>query len=115
MSPIAIGTWDHMQEIRTSPFYKMEVWDAAGPGSIQFDNSTESRTEPLGYMIENSIMLSAFHKRLQSLSSVELFCPSSIDSIQFPKEGNDEWVKVSLKDGRKLEARLVVIRRKILS
>jgi ubiquinone biosynthesis UbiH/UbiF/VisC/COQ6 family hydroxylase len=104
----AIGAWNSMEETRVAPYYKMEVWDAAGPGSIHFDNSSDSRTEPLGYMIENNVIQAALFKRMQSFSNVETFCPSAIESIQLAPEGNDDWVKIKTKDGQNMRARLVV-------
>jgi len=104
----AIGVWEDMLGARVSPFYNMEVWDSAGPGSIQFNNATESKTEPLGYMIENNIMQASLFKRMQSLPNIEIFCPSSVESIQFAKDQSDDWVNVTLKDGSKIRARLVV-------
>lgn len=104
----AIGAWELMEQTRVSPYFKMEVWDAAGPGSIHFDNSSESKMEPLGYMIENNVIQASLFKTMQSFSNVEIFCPSSIESIQLAPDGTDDWVKVRTKEGQNFQARLVV-------
>jgi 2-octaprenylphenol hydroxylase len=99
-----VGAWEKMEGVRVAPFYKMQVWDASGPGSIHFDNSTDSKTEPLGFMIENSVIQSALYDRMVSLGNIDIYSPSTLDSIHFGKE--EDWVKVSLKDGKKISGEI---------
>lgn len=101
-----------MQSARTAAFYKMEVWDAAGPGAIHFDNGTlkVQSGEPgseLGYMIENSIIQSALHDKMKSIPSIKMFCPANVEAVELG-ETQVDWVTVRLKGGESLQTRLVV-------
>jgi len=109
----AIGIWNTILKTgRMAPFYDMQVWDANGPASIRFDNkkseTTNNESEALGFVIENNLLLRILHQRLQSFPSVEIICPSVVDSVVVDKERGDKWVEVLTRDGRKFSARLVV-------
>lgn len=73
---------------RVAPFHKMQVWDATGPGQIQFDNhdsqtSTNNQKE-LGYIIENRVIQGSLYEKLKQLSkTVHILPKCNIEAINF--------------------------------
>ncbi len=84
----------------------IEVWDATGPGHIHFDNQNAE----LGYIIENRVIQSSLAERLSSFSTISLFSPSSVKSIEqnLEDEHADDWVTITTNDGHVIKTRLLV-------
>jgi len=68
----AVGIWDIVKTMRTSPFREMHVWDATGNGVIHFD-SAEIGVSCLGHIVENNAILSALMKRLGQYNNITPF------------------------------------------
>ncbi len=98
----AVGAWDAMKH-RVSPVREMKVFDAAGTGSIHFD-AAEMGESCLAYIIENSLMQSALVERLHHFTNIHYLCPVEIETLELTPEA----AALTLKDGRKLNARLLV-------
>lgn len=96
-----LGVWDAMA--RVSPFRAIQAWDAVGHGEVLFDSADIGESH-LGHIVENRLIQTALYDRLQQDGDVPMFIPAAIDGLQV----NDGHVGVSLDDGRRLEARLVV-------
>ena len=77
----AVGAWPAMQERRLAPIREMRVWDAAGVGSIHFDSADIGQPE-LGYIIENSVIVQALHRRMQDFSNIRYLCPMALQGIE---------------------------------
>lgn len=98
----AVGAWEAIQP-RAAPVRAMRVWDATGTGSIHFD-AAEIGEPCLAYIIENSLMQSALVERLRHFTNVHYLCPVEIETL----ERSPETTALTLKDGRRLNARLLV-------
>ena len=98
-----LGVWQGMQQRRISPFEHMHVWDATGAGEIHFD-AAELGVDALGHIVENTVTQAALLERLQQLDNVTWLCPAEVDTIDYQPAQS----RVSLADGRVLQARLLV-------
>jgi 2-octaprenylphenol hydroxylase len=81
----------------------MQVSSGAGSGSIHF-NAAEIGEPALAYIVENSVIQTALIERLHQFTSVHHLCPVEIVDITLADNG----VVVTLKDGRSLQAKLLV-------
>lgn len=150
----ACGAWTRMAGARAPSFSSMQVWDSLGPGFMRFHSHPGSSTaptvssqatgpdmytqgdalqrQPLGWIMEQSVLQGALFERLQELAAsgrVTLLCPASIKSISLPGAGEVPAVPkaarlteqadgpeksrhalahVQLTDGTALRARLLV-------
>ena len=75
-----LDVWHDMEAIRVSPYQGMHVWDADGTGSISF-NSADIQQPELGFIIENSVILAALHRRLEAVPDVTLIAPAMVERI----------------------------------
>ncbi len=98
-----VGVWDRIEAARIGPFARIEAWDAAGRGRVSFD-AAELGEPWLGYIVENGLIQSTLLDRLADYPNVDWLCPASVESIDFPDEG----VELTLEDGRRLAAPLLV-------
>lgn len=98
----AVGVWETIEH-RVAPVREMKVWDATGNGSIHFD-AAEMGEPCLAYIIENSLMQLALVERLHHFTNVHYLCPVEIDALELSPDA----ALLTLKDGRRLNARLLV-------
>lgn len=96
-----LGAWKAMQRRRVSPVEAMQVWEEKG--EIDFD-AAEIGEPCLSYVVENSVIHSALVGRLHDFTNVHCLWPVDIETIAL----GEETTTVTLKDGRRLEARLLV-------
>lgn len=99
-----LGAWEAMEAMGVSPFRRMEVWDAGGSGHIQFD-CADIGEPTLGHIIESRVIQEVLHRRLEALDSVDWLCPAELAGFQADA---GQAARVTLADGRVLEAALVV-------
>jgi 2-octaprenyl-6-methoxyphenol hydroxylase len=95
-----IGVAAHLAE-RGCPIWRIAVADGLEPGGLHFDPDDD---EPLGFMHENRHLRSALHARAQAGKNGWLLWKSRVSNV----ERRDHEVVVSLEDGRKLAAPLLV-------
>jgi 2-octaprenylphenol hydroxylase len=98
-----LGAWDGMARRRVSPVREMQVRSGAGSGSIHF-NAAEIGEPALTYIVENSVIQTALIERLHQFTNVHHLCPVEIVDITLADNG----AVVTLKDGRSLQAKLLV-------
>jgi len=98
-----IGVWSKLQSLGVSPYQSMYVWDAGGPGKIQFDCSDIGAAQ-LGYIIENRNIQSALLTGLSTADDVDIHYLTHITGIQT----DTDQITVHLNDDRRLSARLLV-------
>lgn len=94
-----LGAWERILELGVSPYRSMFVWDAAGRGSLQFD-AAEIGEPDLGHIIENRVIQLALWERLESISNVQLLCPTQVAGLSPGR--------LELADGSSIEAALIV-------
>jgi 2-octaprenylphenol hydroxylase len=118
-----LGAWDAMRGGRVAPVEAMHIW--AGPsaapalspaaatgahwrdfvrgGEVRFA-AAEIGEACLAWIIENSVIQQALHARLHAGTHVHTLWPVSVQAIDF----GDAEVALTLSDGRRLTARLLV-------
>jgi 2-octaprenyl-6-methoxyphenol hydroxylase len=95
-----IGVADHLAE-RGCPIWRIAVADGLKPGGLHFDPDDD---DPLGFMHENRHLRAALHARAEAGKNIWLLWKSRVTGA----ERSDHGVVVSLEDGRKLSAPLLV-------
>jgi 2-octaprenyl-6-methoxyphenol hydroxylase len=96
----AIGVADHLAE-PGCPIWRIAVADGLKPGSLHFDPDDG---EPLGFMHENRHLRAALHARAEAGKNIWLLWKSQVSGV----DRGDHNVVVSLADGRKLSAPLLL-------
>ena len=95
-----IGVTEHLAE-RGCPIWRIAVADGLKPGGLHFDPDDD---EPLGFMHENRHLRAALQARSEAGKNIWLLWKSNVTSV----DRGDHGVVVSLADGRKLSAPLLV-------
>ena len=95
-----IGVAGHLSE-PGCPIWRIAVADGLKPGGLHFDPDDG---EPLGFMHENRNLRAALHARAEAGKNVWLLWKSRVAGVDRGEHG----VVVSLEDGRKLSAPLLV-------
>jgi 2-octaprenyl-6-methoxyphenol hydroxylase len=83
------------------PIWRIAVADGVKPGGLHFDPDD---SEPLGFMHENRHLRAALHARAEAGKNVWILWKSRVTGV----DRGDHGVVVSLGDGRKLSAPLLV-------
>ena len=96
-----IGVADHLPE-PGCPIRTIQVADGLDPGGLAFE--TAEGDEPLGWMNENRNLRAALHSRAEAGRKLWLLWKSRAVSVERGEHG----VMVSLEDGRRLSAPLLV-------
>ena len=96
-----LNVWPRVQAMRSAPYRKLETWEWQ-TARVSFDARSLGLPE-LGYMVENSVLQLALWQQLQQ-QDVTLISPARLEDLQ-PCNGG--W-QLSLENGEKLHARLVV-------
>src|SRR6478672_4172225 len=95
-----IGVAEHLAE-PGCPIRRIAVADGLKPGGLHFDSDDG---EPLGFMHENRHLRSALHARANAGKHAWLLWKSRVANV----DRGDHGVVVSLEDGRKLSAPLLI-------
>jgi len=95
-----IGVAEHLAE-PGCPIWRIAVADGLKPGGLHFDPDDE---EPLGFMHENRDLRAALRVRAEAGKNIWLMWKSRVTAAERGEYG----VVVSLEDGRKLSAPLLV-------
>lgn len=96
-----LGVWQDMRRI--SPFRAIQAWDGVAGGCVRFE-SAQIDEPHLGHIIENRLIQTVLFDRLQQDDNVSFLIPAAVAAI----EADDERARVTLRDGRRLQAKLVV-------
>jgi 2-octaprenylphenol hydroxylase len=100
-----LGVWQDISVQRISPFEKMHVWDAEGTAQVNFD-AAELRQPALGYIVENSLVVSALKQRLRQADNVVWMCPDAVIDLQDDEKKSS--CDIILQSGSMIRSRLVV-------
>ena len=98
-----VGAWQGVVNRRACPFTEMAVWDGEAGGETRFD-AKDIHADHLGHIVENDVLQLALFEQLEQSDTVNLYCPARLDSFHKDSDG----VHVTLDDGRRLSARLLV-------
>ncbi|MDE1462535.1 UbiH/UbiF/VisC/COQ6 family ubiquinone biosynthesis hydroxylase [Spartinivicinus poritis] len=99
-----LGVWHTIQQLRVQPFQHMTVWDAEGTGQVCFDADLVQQQQ-LGYIAENSVIVSALHQQLSQYDNIKLIPNSPFSELI---ENSAEQVVIKLTTGQQLKAKLAV-------
>lgn len=99
----AVGAWEHVQARRACAYQRMQVWDGEIGGETSFFSGDIGETH-LGHIVENRILQLALTDALVAHPQVHLACPAVLDSLHV----DDDAAEVTLEDGHRIKARLVV-------
>ncbi len=98
-----LNAWPGIEARRYCPYEKMVVWDSHTSGHIEFD-AAELGLPWLGFIIENTVIQQALLDQAQQTAELAWHCPAEPKAFHFDARN----VEVSLEDGRRLQARLLV-------
>ncbi|KAI9626178.1 hypothetical protein H4Q26_015927 [Puccinia striiformis f. sp. tritici PST-130] len=108
-----IGAWQYIDQSRTNPVERMQVWDGLSDARIVFDSldGLPPSAEPTGEIpqmarfVENVHLQKALLQNLDKRALVDLYGSTKVASIS-PDEAN--WPLIKTEDGQCLKARLLV-------
>ncbi|KAH9472523.1 hypothetical protein MJO29_001668 [Puccinia striiformis f. sp. tritici] len=108
-----IGAWQYIDQSRTNPVERMQVWDGLSDARIVFDSldGVPPSAEPTGEIpqmarfVENVHLQKALLQNLDKRALVDLYGSTKVASIS-PDEAN--WPLIKTEDGQCLKARLLV-------
>ncbi len=98
----AIGIWQHLDPARMAPVYDMEIHGDAG-GRLDF-SAYDSGLRELAWILESSLMQHELWETVKRQHNVTLLCPAAPAALAI----DDSAARLTLADGRRIEARLVV-------
>ena len=98
----AIGIWQHLDTARMAPVYDMEIHGDAG-GRLDF-SAYDSGLRELAWIVESSLMQQELWETIKRQHNVTLICPASPAALAI----DDSAAHLTLSDGRRTEARLIV-------
>jgi len=98
----AIGIWQHLDPARIAPVYDMEIHGDAG-GRLDF-SAYDSGLRELAWILESSQMQRELWETIKRQHNVTLLCPAQPAALAI----DDSAARLTLADGRHLEARLIV-------
>ena len=100
-----IGVWDAVVARRACAYHHMTVWDDEGTGSIDF-SASELGQPALGYIVENSLLLSALLDALDSAANVTCLRNCTVENIASNAQSMGRSIVLS--NDRVLQTSLVV-------
>lgn len=95
--------WSGILSKRAHAYESMHVWDEGGKGEIHF-SAEEVGVANLGHIIENTVLQSSLFEHLEDCSTVSVFCPSRVASI----DDSGSTKVVTTESGKQLQAHLVI-------
>ncbi|WP_421868646.1 FAD-dependent monooxygenase [Motiliproteus sp.] len=104
----SLDAWPTMELLRVEPYQRMRVWDGEGTAEISF-SAAEQHQSHLGHLVENRVTLAGLQQSLEQHDNIEWLGGRTIATLSEPEaDGLDSWRILSLDDGSRLKARLVV-------
>lgn len=98
-----LRAWQRMPEARITPVHAMRVHGDDGRSVMEFDAYRAGASE-LAWIVEDGQLQDALWQGLETQDRLELLAPAACDWLEIRGEG----VRLGLRDGRALAARLVV-------
>lgn len=100
------GLWDRI-EPHAEPMFDIRITDGDAPVFLHFDHREmegETGGAPFGSVVENRLIRQAQLERLAELPAVHMLAPARVTGLA----ANDMAAVLTLADGRRLEAELVI-------
>lgn len=97
-----IGVWEKIIATRACAYTDMHVWDGEGTAEIHFD-CAEVRTDYLGHIVENSVIVAALHEKIAQHANITLIQPAKITQLN-----RDNKTHILLDNGNTLTTDLLI-------
>lgn len=97
-----LGIWQHVEE-KATPIEDIRVADGSSPFFLHYDH-TDLGEEPLGHMVENRHLRQAVLASMKTVPRLHHLAPAEAVAL----DQGDSRVRLTLKDGRTVEAPLVI-------
>ena len=94
-----LGAWPQIVSTRVSPYTAMRVWDRDPARALSFEAAA-----PLGWIVEHGLIVDALWAQR---AGIDCWLDADIESLQ-PPDAQTERRRITLADGRGVDARLVV-------
>jgi 2-octaprenyl-6-methoxyphenol hydroxylase len=101
----AIGLWQHVAEAQ--PMWDIRVSDGDSLLFLHYDHR-DLGTDPFGYLVENRVLRLAQQAAILASPILELIAPMTVQEIVYGPSGSGAPADLTLANGRRLRARLVV-------
>jgi len=98
-----LGAWQQIAAERLTPVHGMRVWGDDGRSKIEFD-AYQSGASELAWIVEDALLQDALWRLLETQDRLEVLAPAEFEWFEASAAG----AKVTLRDGRCIEAKLVV-------
>lgn len=97
-----LQAWQRMPEARITPVHAMRVHGDDGRSVIEFDAYRAGSSE-LAWIVEDGLLQDALWRSLERQDRLQLFAPAACERL----EVGGETARLTLRDGRMIQARLV--------
>ncbi|WP_318456573.1 2-octaprenyl-6-methoxyphenyl hydroxylase [Photobacterium leiognathi] len=97
-----IGMWSALKQVSTS-IEDIHVSDRGHAGMVRI-SAQEQAVDALGYVIELADAGEIFHKKIQQIDKIEMYCPASVQQV----ERSQEKATITLDNGESLSTSLLV-------
>ncbi|MGH1471873.1 MAG: UbiH/UbiF/VisC/COQ6 family ubiquinone biosynthesis hydroxylase [Cellvibrionaceae bacterium] len=84
-----LSVWDQIEAQRVTPYQKMFVWDGEGTANIEF-NCHDFKQKNLGFIAENSLVLTTLLKRMEDFSNITVYRKMKIEDVLKKERENIE-------------------------
>ena len=101
-----LGVWSDIQSQRCLPYSRMQVWDAQGTGSIEFDcvdSGADFDTRSLGHIVEANLIQEVLTKAIDNQPNIRLAHPEKVSDLDL----TDNQAILGLESGQRVQAELV--------
>ncbi|QKI89436.1 UbiH/UbiF/VisC/COQ6 family ubiquinone biosynthesis hydroxylase [Thiomicrorhabdus xiamenensis] len=101
-----LGAWEAICQQRCHAFRAMRVWDEFTTAEVTFNAADVGETD-LGHVIENDLIQYALWQEFDACESLTVLLDQEITALKLPADGLSNS-SLTLADGRKLNARMIV-------
>ncbi len=98
-----LGVWQQLPQDKIGVFNKIHVWDEMGDGRVEFD-SNDTIQKYLGYIVEQLVLEKYLNEQLLKQDNIFVYDETEINTASF----ENDYVSLSLNNGKSLTARLLV-------
>src|SRR5258706_10112598 len=98
-----LGAWQKIPADRITPVHAMRVYGDDGHSKIEFDAYSAGASE-LAWIVEDGLLQDALWRVLDGQEQLELVAPGACERLETGSDG----AILTLRGGRRIEARLVV-------
>ena len=98
-----LGAWQQIPADRITPVHAMRVYGDDGQSKIEFDAYCAGASE-LAWIVEDGLLQDALWRALEAQGQLELVAPGECERLEIASD----QARVALRDGRRIDARLVV-------